>query len=643
VNRRLVLPLLAILTLLVLVNGVSAGLIDSHVKELAPGLSDRGYFLNADDEAIYEFEVPHGMVLRPRIEVAPASALRVRATFDMWPILLSDNSCDDAIVEFEAIAPFTGGGSLTIQPCPGMLDIDVPFFVTLYHDPVLLEQEPNDTSDTAMWLHGSEYESRIFLTYDGTIAPADDIDRYKFGAQPGQVFHVTMTSRASNVQPWLTLFGPNGFSMSSTSCGSMAGACLDAILPDYGTYQVYARSSANQGGYRLSFDFGNDMTDEPNNNPDDWANIRLGGPHFAAIDPVGDVDYYSGWGQSPGRILRIRLGFPPGIGLAHAKVDILDDNLVVLERDVLSVDHPTFDFVMPPAVGSGYHLRITDADNGSGAAGAIYYWATTEWIGPYVSADVNGLGGRKQGDLLIQNSSYPDVYWTLAFDASDVGITQDVTAAEFLPNGTLLLALSAAQNVPGLGTVTPYDIIRFVPTFYGLGENTSGVFQWYLDGSDVGLTTAGEKIDAIALSSTDPDDFDLVVSLAGSGVVPKTGGGTLAARDEDQIRLENAVYGEASSGTWAMHLDGSTVRGLAAEDIRGATLAQAPSGQATRGAALLLLENAFVVDGVRGDSRDLLLAWQGLAPENLDVAGLAIDNFADKKLDAISLGPVISD
>ena len=198
------------------------------------------------------------------------------------------------------------------------MDIDAPFIITLNYDPVLLEQEPNNTSDTGMWLHGSEYESRVFLTYNGTIAPADDIDRYKFDAQTGQVFRATMTARNSNIQPWLMLLGPNGYSVSSTSCGSGAGACLDAVLPDYGTYQVYARSSANQGGYRLLFDFGDDKTDEPNNSPDDWANIRLGGPHFAAIDPVGDIDYYSIFGQTPGRILRITLGLPPGIGLAHA-------------------------------------------------------------------------------------------------------------------------------------------------------------------------------------------------------------------------------------------------------------------------------------------------------------------------------------
>ena len=646
-SRKLFLPLLVVLTLFLVVSGVSAGTVDRHVQELAPGLSARGYLLSADDEAMYEFSAPQGMTIRPRIEVDPLSSLRVQATLDMWPVLLTDDSCDDAVVEFEFIAPFTGGGSLTIHPCPGTMDIDAPFIITLNYDPVLLEQEPNNTSDTGMWLHGSEYESRVFLTYNGTIAPADDIDRYKFDAQTGQVFRATMTARNSNIQPWLMLLGPNGYSVSSTSCGSGAGACLDAVLPDYGTYQVYARSSANQGGYRLLFDFGDDKTDEPNNSPDDWANISLGGPHFAAIDPVGDIDYYSIFGQTPGRILRLTLGLPPGIGLAHARVEVLDDNLEVMVADVLSADNPSLVFAVPTAANQQYHLRITDADNGTGAPGAIYYWATAEWIGPYVSADVDGLGGRnarKQADLLYREVDYDGaVWWNMAFDASDVGITQDVTAAEFLPNGTLLLALSGTQTVAGLGKVTPYDIIRFVPNPYGLGDYTSGVFQWYLDGSDVGLTTAGEKIDAISLSSVDPDNFELVVSLTGSGTVPKTGGGTIAVRDEDQIRLENGVYGAATTGTWAMHLDGSTVPGLAAEDVRGATLAQAPAGLGARGAALLLMENAFVIDGVRGDNRDVLLAWQGFAPTALDVLGLAFDNLGDKKLDAISVGPVISE
>ena len=644
-NRRLLVPLLAMLALFLLVGGASAALF-THVKGTALGLTERGYFLTPDDEAIYDFYFPQGMTIRPRIEVASASSLRVQATLDVWPTLLTDDSCNDAVIEFEALHVSDGGGRLTIKPCPGKLDMDTPYFVTLNYDPMLQEVEPNDTYPTAMWLDGNPYFGRIFMDYEGTIAPADDIDRYKFDAHTGQVFRATMTRRNSNVQPWLTLLGPNNYVINSTSCGASAGACLDVVLPDYGTYQVYARSTANPGNYKLSFDFGPDVANEPNDSPADHASINIGGPHFAAIDPVGDVDYYARFNQVPGGVVRISLGLPPDYGLAHAAVAVLDENMAVIAADVLSADHPSFDVAFPVEA-QNFYLRISDADNGTGDPDAIYYRPTVEWIGPYVSSDVDGLGSRyarKQGDLLFrQLDSSGDPYWSLAFDASDVGITQDVTAAEFLPNGTLLLALSGTQTVAGLGKVTAWDIIRFVPNFYGMGESTSGVFQWYLDGSDVGLTTAGEKIDAIALSSTDPDNFELVVSLSGSGSVPKTGGGAVTVRDEDEIRLENAVYGAASAGTWAMHLDGSSVPGLGAEDVRGATLMQAPSSPAGRGTTLLLLENPFVIDGVSGDNRDVLQAWQGFAPTALDVLGLAFDNLGDKKLDAITIGPELSD
>ena len=643
-NRRLLVPLLAVLALFLLVGGASAE-IDPLVKYTAPGLTERGYFLSPDDMILYDFSFPQGMTLRPRIEVAPASSLRVQVTLEAGWDLITDDSCDDAVIELETLHRTDGGARLTIKPCPGKLDIDTPFLLTMNYDPILQELEPNGTYDTAMRLDGNPYFGRIFMDYEGTIAPADDLDRYKFEGHTGQVFRATMTSCNSNVQPWLMLLGPNNYVIDSTTCGSNGSACLDVVLPAYATYQVYARSSANQGNYKLSFDFGTDVANEPNDSPDDHAGINIGGTHFAAIDPVGDVDYYTRFNQVPGGVVRIGLGLPPGYGLAHAAVAVLDENMAVVAEDVLSANHPSFDVAFPLGA-HNFYLRITDADNGTGDPDAIYYRPTAEWIGPYVSSDVDGLGSRyarKQGDLLFrQIDSSGDPYWSLAFDASDVGITQDVTAAEFLPNGTLLLALSGTQTVASLGKVTPYDIIRFVPNPYGLGEYTSGVLQWYLDGSDVGLTTGGEKIDAISLSSTDPDNFELVLSLTGSGSVPKTGGGSIAVRDEDQIRLENAVYGAASAGSFAMHLDGSTVPGLAAEDVRGATLLQATSGLGVRGGALLLMENAFVIGGVSGDNRDVLLAWQGFAPNTLDVLGLALEKLGDKKLDAISIGPVLS-
>jgi len=105
-----------------------------------------------------------------------------------------------------------------------------------------------------------------------------------------------------------------------------------------------------------------------------------------------------------------------------------------------------------------------------------------------------------------------------------VGITKDVVAFDRLPNGSLRRSLGAPQTAPGLGKIAPQDVIRFVPT--ALGDTTAGTIEWYLDGSNVGLTTAGEKIDAINWRAN--VEQPLSISLSGAGSLPRQSGGNLA-------------------------------------------------------------------------------------------------------------------
>ncbi len=649
--KRIAFLLIVLLPVLLvaLVGGASAGIVVG-LERLEPGFTDRGYMLSADDEAIYSLYAPRGMNLRPRIEVDPASTLRLQAYIDSWPTDLVDDDCDDAVIEFNYVATSTIP-EMTIEPCPGTLDIDTPFFVTLDYDPVLLEQEPNGTTNDEIWLD----DDVAFLTYEGTINPSDDIDRYfidysqlflwQGGQSIGQTLRVTMTQRNSNLQPWLTLLGPNT-QIDTTSCGAMAAtACFEFTPTEAGDYRVYARGASGTGGYTLTFELPN-MASEPNDTPEEWAGTGLSFPRMYAIDPVGDVDYFN-FGHRAGDVLRVTIDLPEGYGLAHAAADVLDPNNNVLIHEVLSAANPGFDLVMPGWTGPGrFTLRISDADNGVGDPDAKFYRLTVDRIGPYVSADQDGLGGRfarKQSDLLYRDYDNKGLHWDLAFDASDVGITKDVAAAEFLPNGTLLLTLGAAQNVPGLGKVTPWDVIRFVPGPSGLGDYTAGVFEWYLDGSDVGLTAAGEKIDAIALTSTDPDEFAIAVSLTGSGSVTKTGGGALAVSDEDMMRLDNPVYGGNSGGTWSLYVQGAALPGMMAEELNGATSLEPFAGLNAGNNWLWLIQNAFTVDGVVGEARDVLNVRQGFTATDLEALGLTPDNLGDKRLDAITIGPPFDD
>jgi hypothetical protein len=51
---------------------------------------------------------------------------------------------------------------------------------------------------------------------------------------------------------------------------------------------------------------------------------------------------------------------------------------------------------------------------------------------------------------------------------------------------------------PSGANVDDSDIVCFVPS--SLGATTAGAFVFHFDGSDVGLTTDDEDVDAIALS-----------------------------------------------------------------------------------------------------------------------------------------------
>ncbi|RME72743.1 MAG: pectin esterase [Chloroflexi bacterium] len=164
--------------------------------------------------------------------------------------------------------------------------------------------------------------------------------------------------------------------------------------------------------------------------------------------------------------------------------------------------------------------------------------------------------------------------YIMVFDGSDVGIGgTDVDAFDIqVGNGgivtQILMSFRAETTLPGVGVVDDSDIVSFVPT--SLGEVTAGTFSLFFDGSQVGLTTNGEDIDALHLLEGDL----LVISTVGTARVPVdtvNGGGTVVARDEDLLlyQMQDPQAPSAAGGTWSLYFDGSDV-GLAtssSEDI----------------------------------------------------------------------------
>ncbi|NNJ12716.1 hypothetical protein EKD04_020535 [Chloroflexales bacterium ZM16-3] len=199
----------------------------------------------------------------------------------------------------------------------------------------------------------------------------------------------------------------------------------------------------------------------------------------------------------------------------------------------------------------------------------------------------------KDEDILAYDTSTSA--WSLYFDGSDVGLgqsgLQDVTAFRLMDDGSILFSFVAATAVPGLGVVDGSDIVRFIPTT--LGTTTDGSFERYFDGSDVGLTTAAERIDTIGLLP----DGRLILSTTGSFSVPGVSGS-----DEDLVTFTPTSLGANTRGSWALYFDGSDV-GLSSssEDVNG-VWADPGSGQ-----IYLTTLGRFSASGLSGDGADIFI------------------------------------
>jgi hypothetical protein len=182
------------------------------------------------------------------------------------------------------------------------------------------------------------------------------------------------------------------------------------------------------------------------------------------------------------------------------------------------------------------------------------------------------------------------------FDGSDVGITGDVDSFFIQFDGSLLLSLDADGTVGSLGTVDNSDILRFVPT--SLGANTSGTLSMYFDGSDVGLSTSGEDVDALGFTS----DGRLVLSTIDAFSVTGASGG-----DEDLIAFTPTTLGTNTSGTWSLYFDGSDVglNDAASEEINAVWI------DPSNGRIYLSTLGNFSVIGLSGTGSDVFICTPG--------------------------------
>ncbi len=164
------------------------------------------------------------------------------------------------------------------------------------------------------------------------------------------------------------------------------------------------------------------------------------------------------------------------------------------------------------------------------------------------------LGGNLYGrDDIIHLDPISGKY-TLFVDLSDSlgGAIVNTDVIHVLPDDSILLSFVQTENIPGLiggpnGTaVEDCDVVRFVPI--RLGEETSGTFEFYLDGSDLGLDYAVEDVDALATDASG----NLLFSVTG----PWTLANGLTGKDEDILKLVATSLGSNTAGTVTLYFNG---------------------------------------------------------------------------------------
>lgn len=464
----------------------------------------------------------------------------------------------------------------------------------IYPDaPVIDVNEPNDSPDSPTPISLNDLRN-------GLISPAGDVDYFTFWANAGDVILADIDAgvAGSSLDSTLTLYDVDGTTqLAFDDNGDLeSDPRVKYTLPADGTYflKVQAAAHPTAGGPNHFFWLFLTVIDayEPNDVPYLATPFTLTDRVEGNISPVNDQDYFTFVGQA-GQLVTVdvdtsELGSP-----LYARFDMwAPDGSVLVDKRLETSPY----FHVLPADGS-YLVRMAAYLIGQGGPECFYSLFISAGQPFLVSAATGGnVAGLPfaAGDILLHYIGTSR--WEMYFDASDVGVSRNVSSfalygAQRLWHSCLLLSFSAKQYLPGLGYIQPQDVVLFCPGAFG--PETSGQFQWYLDGSDVGLSDTPEMIDGLSVRGYS----DTYVSTRGAFRLPGAEE-DIRGRDEDIVRFDPSYSGAQTVGRWNPELTGSQVPGLAAEDITGIGW--------NNDVLYVSLEDAFNVAGVRGDNNDII-------------------------------------
>jgi len=246
-------------------------------------------------------------------------------------------------------------------------------------------------------------------------------------------------------------------------------------------------------------------------------------------------------------------------------------------------------------LGSGrvnLHRALTNTTGGGGGGGGTF--AGKVLVSVLGTPTLGAAGAVADEDIALYDGGTST--WSIYFDGSDVGLTSfAIDALAVLPSGELLISVNIDGTLVGItggpsGTsIDDSDILKFTPTT--LGANTAGTWSFYFDGSDVGLTTSNEDVDALSILPSGA----IGISTLGAATVT----GLLGIEDEDIFGFTPTTLGAVTAGAWSYYFDGSDV-GLSTNANEDIDAFYSP----TTGAMSFSTLAAFSVTGLSGLDED---------------------------------------
>lgn len=471
-----------------------------------------------------------------------------------------------------------------------------------------MEYEPNDGPWQAQY-------GAFTNMYQGKISPAGDVDYYQFYLNSATSLTVNVSQPpGSPLAAHVALY--DSFEQLLIEADCAADPCLEYEMP-MGDYFYLVMSDANDvGGARYEYEFIVEVTDrnEPNNFFSQATPITIGTSYAGIIYPAGDVDLFA---------LPLDEGQAVKVYNRNARMSFLDPDGEYLE--------PVYSGTILRATSAAtYYLLVEDDGND----GKTTYSLTVNDIDRFIYLSFAGAGNiggvvYQPGDIL--KYSMLNGTWSMFFDASDVRLKGNLVAFDVDSNEyDLFMVFAKTQNVPGVGRVTPQDMLYL--SIESTGEETAGTLSLWLDGSDLGLNGTAESIDALSGGS-----YHALLSTSGNALLPY-GLAQMLFQDEDVIELYVDNHGQDTNGYWQTFNSGSLMGLKPNVDLTG--LDTDSAGGSFPG-IFFTVDRATTAHDVALSAGDIALCNMGWEPGCLSVIKFwdASDaGIGTRKIDAIAVG-----